>query len=169
MELKDMSDQQKLGIGIFVISSIIVLFLTAGCSSKLNRAKETWIRQVAMPSIGIDIGYYARKNRGIYPDTLTNLEFTSTLLTPMPSNPYISNTPMSVAKEKSVRDPIAYASEHSGCRGKSTEGQINYYYYPAGRPTSYAINGCNEKGVIKNTNGTNYVVYTGVYYEVLHN
>ena len=127
-------------------------------------AARPWVKEAAvkggMSRIVYALNKFANSNGGIYPESLTDRKFLA--LFPegqLPGNPYKDNACIFVAEEKTVVDPLNYALINSGCKGKTTEGEINYYYSPATKPTSWAINGCNENGVIKQDNGTNFVLH----------
>ena len=124
-----------------------------------NRAKEASVKG-GMHTLNLALEDYATGTGGIYPNTLTSQRFRSHLPNDqMPFNPYKGNISIIVAEEKAVRRPVEYASEHTGCTDEATAGEVNYYFYPARRPTEWAMNGCNDKGVIKNADGSTYVVH----------
>ena len=127
-------------------------------------ASKPWVKEATvkggMSRIVYALNKFANSNGGIYPETLTDRKFLA--LFPegqLPGNPYKDNACITVAEEKTVVDPLNYALKNSGCKGKTTKGEVNYYYSPARKPTSWAINGCNENGVIKQKDGTNFVLH----------
>ena len=117
--------------------------------------------KMGMFEIKFALDRYAQNSGGTYPETLSDQNFISLLPHgQMPPSLYKAGAFMAVAEEKAVDDPVDYASRNSGCNGTSTEGEIDYYYSPDAKPTSWAINGCTGEGAIKTPNGeANFVVH----------
>ncbi|MCL4479770.1 MAG: TM2 domain-containing protein [Deltaproteobacteria bacterium] len=142
-----------------IIIGILAAIAVPNFMAMQGRAKEASVKG-GMHTLNLAIEDYAANNRGTYPSTLTSQHFLTYLPNgQMPSNPYKGSASMSIAKEKVVRNPVRFASEHSACDGKATEGEINYYFNSAKSPTIWAINGCNDRGVIKNADGSFYVLH----------
>ncbi len=146
-------------VGFIIIIGVLAAIAIPNFIAMQNRAKEASVKS-GIHTVQLALEDYATGTGGIYPNTLISQRFQSRLPNEqMPTNPYINGTLMSIAEEKSVRDPVDYASSHSGCSGISTEGKINYYYYPARRPTAYALTGCNDKGTIRDSTARYYIVH----------
>ncbi len=127
-------------------------------------ANKIWVKEATvkggMSRIAFSLGKFAHSNDGIYPESLMDHKFIAYLPNGhMPGNPYRDNACIAVAEEKAVNDPVDYALKNSGCKGKTTEGDVNYYYSPATKPTSWAMNGCNGRGAIKQNNETNFILH----------
>jgi len=140
-------------VGLFVIIGIL-----AAIAISQSRAKEASVKG-GMHTIWLALEDYATGTGGVYPKDLTSPDFLSRLPNgEYPVNPY-SQRPMKPIVQEAYPNPSDYAKTHSCCNGSDTEGDFCYYFWPAKKPTSWAMVGCSNKGVIKADNGDNFVVH----------
>ena len=160
---------------VVLVALLVILILIVGFGKLVSREVpknpqkltplasdlQSMTVKVGMLEIKFALDRYGQTSGGTYPETLSDQSFVSILPHgQMPPSPYKSGTFMAVAEEKAVDDPVSYASQNSGCSGAATEGEINYYYSPDSKPTSWAINGCGSEGVIKSPGSDdNFVIH----------
>ena len=158
------TSKKVVAVGVIVGIFPIIIGILSTIVLPNFMASKPWVKEATVKGgmfrISLALKNFAVSTGGIYPETLTDRKFLAHLPNgQMPGNPYKDDACLSVAEEKAVRDPLNYALKNSGCKGETTEGEVNYYYSPPTKPTSWAINGCNENGVIKQDDGTNFVLH----------
>ena len=127
--------------------------------SKIASEKE------ALHTIDVTLEVYATTYSGIYPKVLTDANYRSLLPnSKMPNNPY-TNVPITALYTGPDANPYRTLLNIVWGSCPSYPGQVDYHYSPTTFPTTWAMFGCSDTGIIPapgtNCSGhpCNFVVY----------